>query len=120
MAAFNTILLDAICPICRQNASIECQEHVAASFDGNDSGRFCMREYRIGDQLAWWKQDDKKYKSPIPLDAKQAEDDILECCYATCQKCNGDLYAVIRFEGLLIKELVELGPEENWPEDFSK
>ncbi|HVB17548.1 MAG TPA: hypothetical protein VNF04_13510 [Stellaceae bacterium] len=122
MAAFNWVRFDAVCPVCRERASIRAQLHVAAAFEGDARGRFCNRTYRLGEKLRWWDPAHKDFGDwkiggePGGVLAGT----VLECCYAYCMRCARELYAVIEISDLMITKIVEIGPEASWPSVYAR
>jgi hypothetical protein len=119
MGAFNWIVIERICPACNQPASIHCQTHIAASYDGDETGRFHNRKYRIGEPMAWWTTEHKNYSEWRECgEPDQPPDSAVEACYAECKECGADLFAVIRFEHLKAVEILASGLEDDWPEEY--
>lgn len=120
MAAYNWIDFEALCPDCGRGASIRAQCYVASSRSGLD-GRFHDREYRLGERMAWWAPDDPDYVDwrdeggSVRL-AGDAE--VRECCYASCRRCDTELFAVIRFVRLVPTTVEAVGYDRNWPREF--
>jgi hypothetical protein len=87
MSAYNWIIFEAQCPSCNKEVELRCQAHVAADFGGDEIGRFCHRDYVLGQAMRWWPEEDARYKG-WRLNGKiggptEGEVDS-ECCYATC------------------------------------
>jgi hypothetical protein len=123
MAAFNWILLEQECPACHTVALIRCQTHVASDFGGDERGRFCDREYRLGQPMHWWPPSHPRFMEwrhggdagvATRLPREMAE----EACYGTCAGCGADLFAVVRFRDAVPVEVRQLGLEENWPAGY--
>lgn len=122
MAAFNLIHINAQCPNCGEIIDIECQTHVASSFDGIGAKRFCAEVYHVGDLMNWydsqhplyesWKQGNSKIELPGNTDA--------ECCYATCSICNTECFVLIYFQDCTILKIDRIGQIEDWPNEFYK
>ncbi len=122
MVAFNLIQISALCPSCCKIADIECQTHVASSFDGQGIYRFCNTVYHVGDIMNWydrqhplfesWKQGNCKIALPGNTD--------VECCFGTCSFCNTGCYVVIYFHNCSILKIKGIGKIEDWPEMFYK
>jgi len=115
VAAYNTILLDAECPRCHERGAIEAQTHIASSFDGDATGRFCQRVYRVGQRMAWWPEDDLRFEAWAENADPSRPDVVTEACYATCRHCGSELYAVVEFDALAVKAVPDLGLERDWP-----
>jgi hypothetical protein len=121
MAAFNWIEIDGECPSCGRAATLRCQTHVASDFGGDDTGRFCNRVYRLGDPMAWWPRDHRKYASwREDSEPDQPEDQAVEACYASCTACGAELYAVLRFHEVKAVEVLGVGLEVEWPANYSR
>ena len=41
---------------------------------------------------------------------------VTECCYADCELCHADLFAIIEFFELTPVAVAEVGLEEDWPD----
>jgi hypothetical protein len=124
MGAFNWIVLTDKCPNCKKIAKIKCQTHVASSFDGDSTGAFRNREYEIGDIMRWWSKEDARFNewrvNGKKVNNRPETKDDFECCYAICSNCDAELYALIRFEENKPVELLDVGLEESWPEEYYK
>jgi hypothetical protein len=121
MAAYNWIAIEEICPSCRQPSPIRCQTHMASSYNGDETGRFFDRVYKIGDRMAWWPQTHKDFaRWQEDSEPGQPPHHTLEACYSKCENCGAELYAVIRFKDLKPIEVVEVGLESQWPEGYSR
>lgn len=122
MGSFNWIIVENSCPNCYTETLIRCQTHVASDFDGDDTGRFCGREYQLGDLMSWWPRQHKKFdcwrnnSSRIGgiVDSEYDE----EACYAKCQSCTAELCVVIRFHENRPTVVLEVRKEEDWPEQY--
>jgi hypothetical protein len=110
MDATNEIIIDEVCPVCRQSTTIRCQTHVAA----NDE--FAERVYRIGERMAWWPEGDPRHAEWNENCA--GPDGASEACYGTCAACAADLFVVIAFDALAPTQVLAVGPEEEWPEGY--
>jgi len=120
MAAYNWIEVEASCPACQALATIRCQTHIASSFDGDGSGRFCHRTYRLGEAMAWWTPDDNRFSGWSADADPKHRPAVEEACYALCEHCKAELYAVIAFENLVPRKLLATGLERDWPDNYSK
>jgi hypothetical protein len=121
MSAFNWIVFQHRCPACGVDTAIRAQCHIASSYDGDISGRFCDKDYQLKQKMAWWSDDHPESKSWADGDNQIApKSEIIECCYSICMKCNGSLYAVIVFDMLMATSVISLGLEENWPIGFKR
>ena len=115
MAAYNWIVFREACPKCGNDALIRAQCHVASSFDGDNTGRFCQREYRLGARMKWWDKSDDRYDTwkttagtvrPSP-----GNEDVVERCDADCPACGAELFALIGFRDITPANV--LGLEQN-------
>jgi hypothetical protein len=120
VAAYNWILFDVACPACGKVARIEAQTHVASSFDGDQSGRFCHRDYRLGETIAWWPRNDDQFASWAESADPSRPEVVTEACYATCTACARKLYAVVEFDGLVVRRVSEVGLEADWPRGLQR
>lgn len=121
MSAYNWIVAVVSKNTDNDTTTIRCQTHIASSYEGNDSGRFHDKEYKLGEKMAWWQPLEPKYRSWRDGDNRKVTDDneavAFECCLASSEQ-NDSLYAVIKFENLVPVEIVEFGNECDWPEGF--
>jgi hypothetical protein len=122
MAAFNWINHRADCPGCARHSLIRCQTLVAASFDGDTTGRFCDRTYEVGKPMAWWSPDDPRFGS-WRVNGRRDEtydspDTDEEACYANCEACGAELFVVIRFRPVIPISVVRLGLVADWPSEY--
>ena len=121
MSAFNWIVFSARCPKCHIDTTIKAQCHVASSFRGDEYGRFCDNEYRLGEKMRWWPQEKDATYSWISEDAvKVTDDSVQECCYSKCCNCQTSLYAIITFLDITPIAIDEIGLEINWPDGYYK
>ena len=119
MAAYNWILLETTCPQCGTVGPLRCQTHIASDFGGDQSGRFCHREYVFGQRMAWWSVDDRYYHHWAEEDGEPLPDgSFAEACYADCSHCGAHLCALLRFENLIPCELLRLSLESDWPPGY--
>jgi hypothetical protein len=115
MGAHNRIDHEIVCPSCRRLAVIRIQFHYAASFDGDERGRFCDRWYRIGREPS-----DPRFAQ---LNEDGIRDDatpgrILEYCYSRCRTCDAELFAAVAFQDLTILEVLHVGLELDMPDQI--
>ena len=122
MSAFNWIEFEELCPHCGETRRIRAQTHVASSYDGDESGRFQDDTYSLQDKMRWWRvghADFEKWKDGNRKVIEGIDDrEVFECCHASCMSCAGEIYAVIRFVDCAPVEVVEFGPEEDWPDSY--
>ena len=118
MSAYNEITIDLACPSCARIGQVRAQAHVAADFDGDHTGRFCGREYRIGERMAWWHEEDPRHAGWTDPDGGTPSDSVDECCYARCGACASELFALIHFLNLRPTAVLSLGLVEDWPPDY--
>ncbi len=108
MGAYNLIVLKNVCPACGHTGLFYFQTHVASSFSGDESRRFCHREYNIGERMPWWNAGDPKAwfrteKQPDWMEGADAVGnnmlwDCEEICYGECPACKVELCAAIAFK----------------------
>ena len=122
MTAYNSIIIRSRCPSCGKQSEIKCQTHIASSFDGDESGRFCNRIYHIGEKLAWWSKGSKKYDEWRIKGKKDFDNSTIdfECCYASCLSCNAQLYVILEFKDATPTKVVGVGVELDWPQEYLK
>lgn len=122
MGAYNWIIINEICPHCGRLATIRCQTHVASSYDGDQLGLFHNKEYKLGDRMRWHNDHHKNFQDwQIESEINPSEpnsENLKECCYAGCLNCDYELYAIIEFHLTTAIQVLELGLEENWPDNF--
>ena len=53
MSTYNWIEFEDSCPSYRKKVTIRCQTHFCSDYDGDASGRFRDRTYKLGDKMAW-------------------------------------------------------------------
>ncbi len=122
MSAYNWIEFEGCCPSCQKKAVIRCQIHTCSDYDGDDTGRFHDRIYKLGDVMAWWPVSDPRYNDWLDSNTKKEYeyDANTECCYAECGKCSAELFSVIKFNNCSPAEVLGLGLEKDWPKDYLK
>jgi hypothetical protein len=123
MGAYNWVLVTAVCPACGSNREIRCQTHVASSFDGDLTGRFNERTYQLGQAMAWWPHDDKRFgewRVNGRRDAIASGSIDEEACYSTCSACGADLCVVVSFKEAVPEQVVLVAREDDWPEQYWK
>ncbi len=109
MSAYNDLLVDAVCPSCAQRESLRFQMHTAASFDGDESGRFCLREYGLGERLAWWPPSDSRHSTWLEsADDTATSPTPTEFCYGECTRCQAHLTAQVLYRDLRPTEIRDL------------
>ena len=99
MAAFNELVTLERCPACGGTCELCFQMHAWASYDGDASGRFALRTYRPGDQLAWWPPSDPRHSrwADGADAALLASGDVGEECYGACACCKAELVGIVVF-----------------------
>lgn len=93
MAAFNYVTFAFACPSCGCPANGRVQVHVAADYDGDESGRFMNREYRLGERMAWFSEDDSDPLDWIGFCEKNSNGLYVERSECGCPLC-GETRAV--------------------------
>ena len=115
MSAFNWIEASCICPACKSLAILRAQTHIAASYQGNEQGRFSGKTYRLNESLAWWPPADPRYPS-WQEDCDLAHRPLIEeACYAECLSCHAELCAVLEFKDLRAVRVVQASVASEWP-----
>jgi hypothetical protein len=138
VSAYNFVLVCVCCPACGKEAPLLCQTHVASSFDGDETGRFCDRSYNLYERMVWWPREDPRFedwpraehselRDPRLLDAigpPEPPDDAYEAaeaCYARCELCGCDeLFAVIAFRNVAAVAVLAAGWETDWPRGYPR
>lgn len=103
MAAYNHLHFTSPCPHCGGDSSISVQLHFAASFDGDASGRFCMRHLRLGERLPRFSPRDPRFQRELQ-DAgarRLGEGDFEEECLGECKACRGEIVALVRITNFI-------------------
>ena len=113
MSAFNYITFSGTCVYCKENTQIEVQTHMAASFNGDDQGRFCLFHYNLGETMRWWPANHPEFDQWIDFRAHPTENNTyLEDCYGACKNCDQELIAIIEFKNLTPIALREIRTDE--------
>ena len=123
MSAFNWISFSARCPCCGAHGELRAQCHVASSYGGVEGGpRFHDADYRLGQEMAWWPRGSAMWASwrEDASVADDAGDTAVEACYASCGRCDGALFAVLRFVDLVPRDVLDVGREEDWPARYPR
>jgi hypothetical protein len=123
MSAYNWIEIFNDCPNCRLRTTIKCQTHYFSDYDGDDSGRFHDRTYKLGQKMPWWNELNQRYFSFLegPRDFEKNQDGYFrECCYSTCLSCGAELYVVIEFKSSTPERVIDIGLESDWPQAYPK
>jgi len=122
MSAFNCIVFDGVCPKCLAKTILRAQCHIASTFGAENGRYFYNGEYKLGEKMRWWPINHPRWCDWIASGRRSADtsDVARECCYAACQNCGADLYAIIEFVSLSPRLVIDIGLEENWPKDFDK
>ena len=97
MASYNWIIDTAKCPACSHKAEIRTQTYIASSYDGDDTGRFHDREYKIGEKMAWWERNHQNFAEWLESrDRNHSPAKVVEACSTNCVECGAELYAIIK------------------------
>jgi hypothetical protein len=118
MGAFNWVTFESTCPACGTKTRIRAQTHIAASYDGDSSGRFHDRPYGLDVVMAWWRRGDRRFDSWTDSADPGHLPSIREACYSDCQDCKADLCAVLEFQDLRATRVVLISLEAAWPEGY--
>lgn len=122
MGAFNWINVEASCPKCGSSTNLRCQTHIASDYGGDSRGRFCDRDYGLGEKMWWWSKSDKRYPDWRTEGrggpAESAVDE--EACYAKCESCGASLCVVLAFREATPKRVLSVVAEEHWPKGYLK
>jgi hypothetical protein len=120
MSAFNWVIFELTCPVCHMNGIIQAQTHIAASYNGDSTGRFHDRKYHIGERMAWWPPDDPNYADWCNNGQCIQADRAREACYASCMSSGCKLCVVLEFVSLVPIRVIELLAEVDWPEGYGR
>ena len=75
-------------------------------------GRFALQEYRLGQPLALWPPDHRKFDSwHEDPDRTNNDGSVDECSYAECESCRANLYVGVRFRELTPVEILDITVE---------
>ncbi|HVX90052.1 MAG TPA: hypothetical protein VHC20_00010 [Candidatus Paceibacterota bacterium] len=117
MSAFNLVEIRSTCPACGAFAAIECQAHVAALYDGPYSAIFDLGRHVIGQPFLVQPLNIVNIGSWLEsVKGKSAR----ECCYAECDVCHAELFAVIEFDEFTPARVVQVGLEVDWPAEYER
>jgi len=122
MSAYNWIEFDGCCPSCKRNVSIRCQTHFCSDYDGDETGRFHDRTYKLGDAMAWWNSSDSRYSQWLDSNLSVTHDyDVNdECCYSECLSCGAELFVIIGFSECTPIKTLDMGVLSDWPQGYYK
>ncbi len=122
MAAYNWIRVSERCPACLAQATIRVQTHVASSHNGDDRGRFCHREYVLGESMHWWPAADPRFEGwrDEGLPSADSSGAVEEACYADCLACGTEICAVLRFRDVAPVACIEVRHVSDWPREFPR
>ncbi len=117
MAAYNWVDVTACCPVCAATTSIRCQTHTASSFDGDETGHFCHREYRLGERMVWAARlEDWKATHPC-IRVQAAPETCEESCCSRCEACGASLCVALRFVDLTPVAVLSISVDGEYPND---
>lgn len=112
----NWILAEGICPHCQSVKEMKIQTQLCSSFDGDESGPFCQRTYRLGEKMPWFENDRWWMNRAFSCPDEEIQS---ECCSSWCQKCGKEFFAILNFQDKTPIKVQETGLLENWPEDVT-
>lgn len=121
LGALNWITVSGRCPSCAMETKMQCQTHLASSYEGDEIGSFHGANYSLGSRLRWWPRDDPRWHLwsegavPVQVSGRLCFD---EACTADCMTCGAELCVVIRFENLVAREVRLICLEQDWPSEF--
>jgi hypothetical protein len=117
MGAFNYIRICGECPVCKTDALILCQTHIASDYDGNlEVGRFHDHTYELGERMPWFEDDTDSWY--VYDEYKVGKNEAQEACHSTCQSCGADIYTLIYFENITPTKVLKIGLEKDMPEKY--
>jgi hypothetical protein len=110
MGAYNDVNCRAPCPQCCVETALILQIHTASSFAGDDTGRFCMRAFSVGDKLPWWPPSHPKFSTwydCVEVDdvLDLAQFSIKERAYGSFSNCNAEFYATVSIREFVIESV---------------
>lgn len=122
MSAYNWIEIKDRCPSCKVKSVIKCQTHFCSDYGGDDTGRFHDRTYKLGDTMAWWSILHPRYSAWRESNSlnKHEYGDSSECCYGECLSCCTELFVVISFDECSPSNILNIGLESEWPNEYLK
>jgi len=115
VSAFNYVEAKCKCPACKTETTLRAQVHVAASFDGNEQGRFSGKTYRLGEPMAWWLAEDPRHMTWSEGSDPTHKPHIGEACYAECLGCHAELCAIVEFQDLKAARVALVSLASEWP-----
>ena len=119
MSAYNWLRCEGICPSCGRKTCLLAQTHFASSHGGDESGRFHDHIFAVGDRMPWFSSDHHHFAEwPSREGASDQPGDEVEACYASCESCEAKLYVVVRFRDFRPIEVVQVGLEDRWPQEY--
>ncbi|MEQ9073141.1 MAG: hypothetical protein RLP09_04740 [Sandaracinaceae bacterium] len=104
MAAFNYLRFQMQCPHCGQVVEARAQVHVAADFDGDETGRFLNREYRLGEKMRWFSDADEL--DWIGFCERNPVGALYETTTVTCSLCSAESEVDVEFDSLVATRVV--------------
>lgn len=117
MGAFNYIRIKGTCPVCKREANILCQTHIASDYDGNlEVNRFHDHVYEMGQKMPWFIDDPDSWYTceEFKIDDNRAR----EGCYSKCEVCKSDIYVLLEFEDRIPSKVIEIGLEDEMPRKY--
>jgi hypothetical protein len=118
MGPFNWIDVTAACPACGSNATLRAQTHIASSYDGDSTGRFHERTYRLGETMAWFERSDVRRASWTDAADPAYLMVVREACYGACSSCGVELCIVLEFENAAPTSVVTITRVTDWPTGY--
>lgn len=118
MSAFNYVEVDEVCPACRQQRKLSAQVHVAASYAGDERGRFHDKTYQLGQAMDWWRAEDPRHAGWADGGDPAHRSPVQEACYATCSGCQAQLCVILEFDGPRPSRAAAVTLESQWPHGF--
>ena len=116
MSAFNIVIIRSQCPACHQVANLRCQTHVARLHGEDFSGIIEPKDYSLGEPMVV-KTDSRRVVEWL---SRMRGKRVTECCYADCDLCHAELFAVINFSELTPVAAGPVGLETDWPSEFPR
>jgi hypothetical protein len=98
--------------------------HVAASFDGEKSGRFGNETCIPDPPMRWWKPGNTRFDRWKTGNSKDltwlATTEGWECCYTDCKAYQAALCVVVQFVNAVSVAILEMGRGDQWPQTYLK
>ena len=105
MSAYNWIEFHHQCSACGQRVTARAQIHLASSYDGDDTGRFFERTYRVGEKMSWWDESDRRFGSWTDERDDVTLDHANEACITECGSCGAEFNVVVTLKSFVVESI---------------